>query len=251
MLNEDITKELLKDIDETIILLDQNNQVIYQNKDYSPFEEYIFNDKQGEYKLSESNKWIKVNKRKIYDITVVEIKDISLYNCLLDKSTKDELTGLLNRLGMRIRLDNIINNEETRNICFVMCDIDYFKNINDAYGHDAGDEVLIIISSILRTIDSEKTSIIRYGGEEFLIIFQNKTINDVLNKIESIRKQIEEKMIYFDEQYINVTMSFGIYCHSSKDIDITSAIKKADIALYESKDKGRNMISVYDECQKK
>ncbi|MDD3392740.1 MAG: GGDEF domain-containing protein [Bacilli bacterium] len=246
MLDDNVAKELLKNIDETIILLDKDNNVIYANKDYSNFSDLIFKNQDGEFKIDHENKWIKITRKHINEITVIDIKDVSLYNCLLSQSTKDDLTGLLNRLGMRIKLDDIIDKEEKKQLCFVMCDIDFFKNVNDTYGHDIGDIALIEISNILKTLNDDSTFVTRFGGEEFLVIFENKNIDFVLSKIETIRQKIANEVIYYNNNCVHLTMSFGIYCHCSKKIDIKKAIKKADIALYESKNNGRNTITIYN-----
>ena len=128
----------------------------------------------------------------------------------------------------------------------ILCDIDYFKKINDKYGHIEGDNALKYISEILRSSTRKTDYIIRYGGEEFLIIlpYCNKEV------AEEIANNIKQKLnnnvftLSNNSKSIKITMTFGI-TELNENKNITSLIKEADDALYQGKTSGRNKVKVY------
>ncbi|WP_242980514.1 GGDEF domain-containing protein [Clostridium vincentii] len=138
------------------------------------------------------------------------------------------------------RLENEIIKaiEDNEKICIIMFDIDYFKNINDNYGHQCGDQVLTRIASILKEQIREVDIVGRYGGEEFIAIITNADMETGYNIVEGIRKKIID--MKFKEKGLSVTISGGIveYC-SQTAIEM---VKLADDKLYEAKRKGRNRI---------
>ena len=121
-----------------------------------------------------------------------------------------------------------------------MFDIDYFKSINDQYGHPVGDEVLKEFSKIILKIIPKNAVAIRYGGEEFLVITPNMNLNECKNLAEKIRKSVEEKL-KIKEMKKTVTISGGV-CEFNKNMNKNSLIKKADENLYIAKNNGRNKI---------
>lgn len=155
----------------------------------------------------------------------------------------DELTGAYNRryINEILPLEIIDSSIHDRTITIAIMDIDYFKNINDTYGHLAGDyilkEVVKIIRKNIRSIDS----IARYGGEEFIIIFNHNKCEDILKVIERIRKKIEEYDFIFDGIKINVSASFGVEGIGENE-SVETLLEKADKKLYEAKRNGRNRV---------
>jgi len=134
------------------------------------------------------------------------------------------------------------------NLSIVMCDIDHFKKVNDTYGHQIGDEVLIRVAATLKlTLKRETDLIARYGGEEFILILYDTDLNDaekICNKMQENLKIAQEKS-YTKEAVAPVTMSFGISCTKpGRDEESESLIKKADDALYKAKESGRNCVSI-------
>ena len=122
----------------------------------------------------------------------------------------------------------------------IMGDIDYFKNINDLYGHDVGDKVLIEIGKTLQTCAQKDSIICRWGGEEFLVLLKNCDKYEAKVKA----KQIRTSILNLKEKFgFDITMSFGI--SSLKDKELDSAIEEADEAMYESKNLGRDKITMY------
>ena len=119
-----------------------------------------------------------------------------------------------------------------------MYDIDHFKKINDNYGHDIGDEILIELTDLVRKSIRNIDILARWGGEEFMIITPNTDINSTKLLAERLRKEISEKDFYKVDK---LTCSFGVTSFKEKD-DIDSIIKRVDKALYKAKNGGRNMV---------
>jgi len=158
---------------------------------------------------------------------------------------KDRLTWAWSRAYLEKEIPFLIGN-----ICILMLDIDHFKNFNDTYGHLEGDKALIHIFNLIQREIRNSDIIIRYGGEEFLIILRDSTPKDGIEVAERIRKVIEKSPIRLDSgREINITVSIGICCqrveNPSREI-ITHMVRKADIALYRAKKGGRNRVEV--EC---
>lgn len=157
---------------------------------------------------------------------------------LRSAALKDPLTNLWNRNYMNYFLDELISTNIEMSI--IMFDIDYFKSINDQYGHPVGDEVLKEFSKIILKIIPKNAVAIRYGGEEFLVIAPNMNLNECKNLAEKIRKSVEEKL-KIKEMKKTVTISGGV-CEFNKNMNKNSLIKKADENLYIAKNNGRNKI---------
>ena len=126
-----------------------------------------------------------------------------------------------------------------------MLDIDKFKNINDTYGHKVGDDVIITLANNL--INSQRKSDItcRFGGEEFIILLPNTTLDGAKNVAQKLRQNIENISINNENKIIKFTISLGV---SQIDIqnehNIEKALKRADDALYEAKENGRNKVCI-------
>lgn len=149
--------------------------------------------------------------------------------------THDSLTKLLNRFGVEKKLKL-----PYFNCGIILFDIDYFKKINDTYGHSQGDLVLKGISNILKIRVSKKYIVSRYGGEEFLVIIQNIEKNELMDLIEKIRKDIMRLELIEDRV---ITSSFGIFYGDLREkSDLKNALEEADEKLYKAKKMGRNRI---------
>jgi diguanylate cyclase (GGDEF)-like protein len=167
---------------------------------------------------------------------------------LHNQSIKDPLTNLFNRRHLENILPMLIATAQRRNekIAFLMIDMDYFKKVNDSYGHKAGDTVLKTLAEILINNTRKSDIVIRYGGEEFLIILQNlKSKEDALNIAEKIRKNIENTKIQLDDTTIQKTISIGISIYPEHCKQGWECVKYADIALYKAKDNGRNQVILF------
>ena len=126
-----------------------------------------------------------------------------------------------------------------------MLDIDFFKKINDTYGHDAGDEVLVALAKILRDKHDENEGfhVSRWGGEEFLVFYERhqKSREDVIEEFDALRQKIQDTVIQYNNSTINITVTIGLAFYE-KGETINSLIKVADKNLYEGKNAGRNRV---------
>ncbi len=156
----------------------------------------------------------------------------------------DALTGLLNRKSITLLLDRAYENlcRYSQDYSLAMVDIDNFKDINDQYGHLVGDEVLRQLSEFFQKSLRRSDSVGRYGGEEFLLMFPETSVDRACEIMQIARKKITEMTIEVEQRKINVTFSAGVSDARLNDVDAWAAVKRADIALYQAKDAGRNRI---------
>lgn len=150
----------------------------------------------------------------------------------------DPLTNLYNRRSCNNKL-NVLEGEHAK-YSIVMCDIDWFKRINDNYGHDAGDYVLVTISTMIRDNIKDCGFASRWGGEEFLLIYK-LDFEQTKKKVEQLQKCIREYDFQYEEHTIKITMTFGITETDPED-SYEDGIKKADDKLYIGKKNGRDQI---------
>lgn len=166
---------------------------------------------------------------------------------LKNLAVKDSLTGIFNH-GLLIELlEKEISKQERKgyNLCFVMIDIDYFKRVNDTYGHTSGDIVLKELAGILSSSIRKSDTIGRYGGEEFAFILPDISQTDACRLCERLRANIENHCFYVDNKCVHITISVGICFKKATDyINHIDMVKAADDALYTSKSKGRNCVEI-------
>lgn len=164
-------------------------------------------------------------------------------NMYLDNMCRrDPLTQLSNRRDLRQKFQYEIKKTGTRPVfSLAIGDVDFFKSINDTYGHGCGDEVLKKIAYIFKDNLREKDVISRYGGEEFVVFLPETDLKCALSVIENIRCMIENEVFEYNGQTFHMTMSFGLvsFDHS---ISFIECIERADSALYEAKVGGRNRV---------
>lgn len=161
-------------------------------------------------------------------------------------STTDLLTGLMNRSAF---IESFMEfcQIENQNIGLIMLDIDFFKSINDTYGHLCGDAVLSKIGSLLKDKLNEQTRIGRYGGEEFILSFPTQSLDEVKQLAEELRLMIQETEFEYENQVIKTSISIGAIFYpfdSNHGINIDQLLAQADQHLYISKQNGRNRVSV-------
>ena len=159
----------------------------------------------------------------------------------LADSQSDKLTELKNRLGFhndyQTRYQQLLKGNEK--ISIIICDIDFFKKVNDTYGHNAGDAVLVHISKILRSEVQDRGVVYRWGGEEFIIILEGMDIPAAAAIAERIRLAVMDSTCYFKGQELRVTMSFGC---AEFSLPMEESIRIADKRLYHAKNTGRNRV---------
>lgn len=177
----------------------------------------------------------------------LSLSNLKLRETLHAQSVRDPLTGLFNRRYMEETLEREIHRALRTNfpIGIIMLDIDHFKKLNDTYGHEAGDMVLVEIGKKIG--DNIRTSDIacRYGGEEFILILPNADIETTRLRAEKVREEIAQCGIIYHRQELGpITMSLGVAGFPNHAQTLESVLKKADEALYIAKKLGRNRVEV-------
>ncbi len=180
---------------------------------------------------------------------LVETRSLHLENAnkkLADLAMHDPLTGLKNRLNLEQDIEDAIIHHEQNGAHFavLMFDIDWFKSVNDTYGHDAGDTVLVKISSLLQHSVRENDHVYRAGGEEFVILMNRIGLTDTMKVAEKIRQTVEHCTFDSNHEQFHRTVSGGLY-HSSlvKTNQVHDVMKLVDNALYYSKAHGKNQVT--------
>lgn len=162
----------------------------------------------------------------------------------------DPLTGVFNRRGFEAQMRNLSSNPEMQGkpVSFLMLDIDFFKKINDSYGHLFGDKVIRVVAEVLKAQVKGQDSVARLGGEEFAVILPNTPLQGAKVVAEHVRQLVERGKIRRmdkDESVGGITISIGIaVCDIGADW--LAALGQADEALYASKQGGRNRSTVYE-----
>lgn len=159
-------------------------------------------------------------------------------------SLTDSLTGIANRAAFDIHLEQAIESarEEQTGFCLLLADIDYFKKVNDSYGHLVGDKVLRFVATILKRCVKGSDFVARFGGEEFVVLLPNTDLNGAYTVAEQIRQAISNgrlKEVNTDKTYSRVTISIGVAELAPGDLPST-LIERADHLLYQAKSAGRN-----------
>lgn len=155
----------------------------------------------------------------------------------------DPLTGLFNRRSAHRKLGPIIAKAKNSpdSFCISIGDIDFFKHVNDTYGHDAGDEVLIKVADIIREHMKNYGFVARWGGEEFLMVFDRTSLIMAENSLWGLLDKIRAAEIRYDNYVIKVTMSYGVSEWDKKE-NVDDLIRDADDKLYYAKNSGRNRV---------
>jgi diguanylate cyclase (GGDEF)-like protein len=169
-------------------------------------------------------------------------------NALKHLSETDPMTKLWNRRYFSYASKNILDlaKRDKTELTVVMLDIDKFKDVNDTYGHNVGDEIIISLANILLEVIRKSDLACRFGGEEFILLLPETSLEGAIVIAEKIRKKVESFSLSLENnKKVNITISLGISQVDTKnDISIEPTIKKADIALYRAKETGRNKVCV-------
>lgn len=158
----------------------------------------------------------------------------------------DPLTGLYNRRHFfeRAEIEFQRATRQEHSISFLLMDVDGFKNINDNYGHDAGDEVMLYLSSILPAEIRVFDLVARFGGDEFIIMLIHVHQEQAYEIAERIRERVSQSPMTFESRTFNVQLSVGVASFDPKDDNLKTILKRADTALYLAKQHGRNRVRV-------
>jgi len=197
---------------------------------------------------------IKWNDGRIVKLQIAtDITDLkNAYGTIKKMSVTDELTQLFNRRHFHTQIDVEIQRalRYNRPLSLILLDIDYFKKVNDEHGHQVGDAVLVDIASILRSNVRKEDVVARYGGEEFVVILPEIDVKGAYIVGEKLRRLIENHIFEVtDRKKFKTTASFGVSSMSQLPAEspdkAQQIIKQADIALYEAKKGGRNLVALF------
>ena len=181
---------------------------------------------------------------------IIELQDelIKAREALRERATRDSLTGLWNHEEILLLLEKELAHAKREGTCVgvIMADLDYFKRVNDGFGHQAGDEVLRVTAHRMSVLMRQYDTIGRYGGEEFLVVVSacgDESCAELVS--ERLRKGIEDNPVDTPEGKILVTASFGVAVScKGREKDGVALIRAADAALYRAKEKGRNRVEI-------
>lgn len=187
----------------------------------------------------------------IYDVTDVATNrhQLQAANQELQRlSSTDRLTGLFNRGHWEeiLRQDYARHRRYAINSALVMCDIDHFKQINDTYGHQAGDRVIQHTANLIRQSIRDSDVAGRYGGEEFVVLLPDTDSQGALVFAERLRQSVEAYEVQHESHTIRFTISLGIADLGQPSSGHAQLIEWADNALYTSKSGGRNQVTLYE-----
>ena len=160
----------------------------------------------------------------------------------------DPLTELLNKREFEKRLQNEVRRAKRykSSLSLLMIDIDHFKKVNDKYGHQVGDIVLRLVSSVVNNQTRSIDHVARFGGEELVVVLPEVSKQDALAKADTIRKSIEsEKFFYNETDSLKVTISIGVAALGDAAAEATELVTAADKALYTAKRNGRNRVEAF------
>ena len=197
---------------------------------------------------------------KVHLGTFILIRDVTAETSLQDKYTTthmksitDPLTGLFTRayfedyLELQSRTMKAMGaNSEIQDLSLIMIDIDYFKKVNDVFGHQAGDYVLKIVGQIMKKCFRKTDVLCRYGGEEFLVILPATDLIGAGLAAEKLRSSVETEKIMFEGTVIPLTVSAGVAQINIETESYMETMARADASLYQSKKDGRNRVCLHD-----
>lgn len=178
---------------------------------------------------------------------IVAVNNASMYLKMQDMATKDPLTRIFNRRHFNTIYPQYVDKAKQKNqpLTIILFDIDKFKNVNDQYGHLFGDKVIRFCGSLAgKTARRNGGIAVRYGGEEFVIVFPNKGVETVERIVSDMHEQLKEYGFDYEETKVYVNVSIGISSYPETCDDFEELLNRADLAMYHSKNTGRGRISV-------
>ncbi|TYB97197.1 MAG: GGDEF domain-containing protein, partial [Kosmotoga sp.] len=257
----------LKDIENKILIKNVNRKFVNVEKiliipiiDFDKYKRYKYQkENKNKSMLSSSEKDYmlgllyldRVNGAKIgtpkYILKFIQIFFNEYWNRYIsyEKYIKDDLTGLLLKNVFLKKVSRYIyekTNQNKKNLSFLLLDIDDFKEVNDTYGHQKGDEILKKLARIIEVATRDTDLVGRYGGEEFIIALKGTNKSSAYKVAERIRKTVQKKRLMGNLRELTVSIGISSYPLDSKWIE--EIINKADNALYRAKDKGKNRVEV-------
>ncbi|HEX6638945.1 MAG TPA: diguanylate cyclase [Steroidobacteraceae bacterium] len=167
---------------------------------------------------------------------------------LIRLAERDELTGLLNRRAIvRKAVELLTRARESKGSLIIgLVDLDHFKSINDRFGHAVGDQLLQRFATAMRTTLHTREIFGRYGGEEFLVLFPDCSLDQARASAERLRNSLREQHLRIDDQEVMVTLSLGLASYEAGDVLFDQIARRADIALYYAKTQGRDRVEIFN-----
>ncbi|MEO8699869.1 MAG: diguanylate cyclase, partial [Kofleriaceae bacterium] len=174
----------------------------------------------------------------------VSLENGFLYKKMETMATTDGLTGLTNHRTFQMRFQDLLERAERHStkVALLLCDVDFFKKVNDGYGHPVGDEVLRRVARVLQEVPRKIDIPARYGGEEFAVLLDNVDVAQAKAVADRIRIEISKVVVETDKGPLSVTESVGVAAFPEDGRDRATLIERADIALYHAKHTGRNRV---------
>ena len=182
----------------------------------------------------------------VANVLAISARNVQLLREIHEHGVYDGLTGCFNRThGMKV-LDSEFQRARRARTPFslVMFDLDYFKSVNDRYGHLCGDAVLTAIGNRMREIMRNSDVKCRYGGEEFLILPPDTPYDGAVHVAESLRRELAKTTVVWNGEAVSTTASVGVAVAAIGELDARALIGRADAALYRAKNEGRNRVCV-------
>ena len=178
----------------------------------------------------------------VHDVTEI----VTFEQKLMEMNLKDALTGIHNRRSLEISLKEEIERHKRYGnpLSLIMFDIDFFKKVNDTYGHQCGDFILQQISATTQKSIRSHDILARYGGEEFCCLLPETSLEAAVNLAERFRKNISQKTYRYQDTNVEVTISLGVSTLTEETATGEMLLKKADTGLYAAKNAGRNRVVV-------
>jgi diguanylate cyclase (GGDEF)-like protein len=177
----------------------------------------------------------------------LSLTNLELRETLRRQALRDPLTGLYNRRFVDDWIEREVNRADHvgTSLGVLMADVDHFKQVNDIHGHDAGDQVLVAVSDAIRGSVRAGDVPCRYGGEEFLVLFTDINLDDLLTRADALRATIERLHVEDGARVTpTVTVSVGVALYPQHGAVAADVVKAADTALYAAKRAGRNRVVV-------
>jgi diguanylate cyclase (GGDEF)-like protein/PAS domain S-box-containing protein len=176
-----------------------------------------------------------------HDITELKM----LQEKLRIESILDPLTRVFNRRHFLALAEVELQRADRHHgsVALVMADIDHFKHVNDHYGHQTGDEALVRFASVFQQEKRDIDIFARFGGEEFLLLLPETTLEQAVEVAERLRQRVEASPVVFGGRQLTLTCSLGVASYAAESLD--SLISKADTALYDAKSRGRNRVQIF------
>jgi diguanylate cyclase (GGDEF)-like protein len=175
----------------------------------------------------------------------LSLHNLRLQEKLREQAIRDPLTGLYNRRFLEDNLDRELHRSKRQEtpLGIVMLDLDHFKHFNDAFGHEAGDLILTRVGKVLQTVLRKSDIACRYGGEEFVLVFPESSLDDTRRRVEEIRSLVRDMEIWHGQRRLGtVTMSAGLAMAPGNGSTARALIAAADDAMYVAKHDGRDRL---------